>query len=88
MSSSEIAIHTCKKHKEVISDIYEMMSAMSEEEIKQQVGVTGLHTRKLDFNLTKLMCFRLIRRYSEGEQDAIICEWDEIDFPVDPSLMQ
>jgi hypothetical protein len=86
MSSKVIAKVTCIKHAQVIKDIYEMLGEM---ELETVTGLTAtdVGTRKVSFTLNKLMTYRLIMRYDRDEQDAVLCEWQDIEYPVDPSLM-
>ena len=84
MSSLEVAHHTGKSHKEVLADIKEVLGEMLYPE--KETGIIAVwRNRKVDeFQLSKLMCYRLVMRYERDEQDAILCEWEDIEYPVSP----
>ena len=84
MSSHQLAALTGKKPSEIFWDINAMLDELPNPEMEDGITFVNINTMRGEIKLNKLMTYRLIMRYTRGQQDIIRFAWGDIDIPVTP----
>jgi hypothetical protein len=84
MSSHQLAALTGKKPSEIFWDVNAMLDELPHPEMEDGVTFVNIATKRGEVRLSKLMTYRLIMRYTQGQQDIIRFAWDDIEIPLTP----